>query len=113
MSMDSIKHLFWECLHVQHFWSELKKYLNTFHVDLNLNYKLVSLGYVDSTSNKTVKHFILILAKYFIFCNKCNKCIPQFVAFKRYLYRYIEIERNIAFEKEKLAIHNLKWSIMF
>ena len=28
MNIDSIKHLFWECPHVQHFWSELKNYLN-------------------------------------------------------------------------------------
>ena len=113
MNIDSIKHLFWECPHVQHFWNELKNYLNELNIDINLNYKLVSLGLIDSTSNINVKNFIFILAKYFIFCNKCNKCIPKFVAFKQYLYRYIDIERNIAFEKEKLATHNLKWSVMF
>ena len=63
MNIDSIKHLFWECLHVQHFWSELKNYLSTLNVDLNLNYKLVSLGYVDHTSNRNVKNYIFILAK--------------------------------------------------
>ena len=59
--------------------------------------------------NKIV-NFILILAKYFIFRSKYEKVIPNIETFIKYLYKRQEIEKIIALKKDKLMVHNEKWS---
>ena len=58
---------------------------------------------------KTNINFIILSAKYFVFKCKCLKTVPMLEMFKQSLYKYIDIERHIAFEKDKLHIHDLKW----
>ena len=47
---------------------------------------------------------------YFILKNKYLKTIPNITGYKSFLYKRIEIEKCIAFEKDKLDQHIRKWS---
>ena len=42
--IETFKHLFWECCHSQHFWSQLKTFLAGKNIELTLNYKEICFG---------------------------------------------------------------------
>ena len=72
MHTETIRHLFWECNHIQHFWNNLSNWLNSINLNMVLNFEIISLGILENPriiKNKT-KNFILILAKQFIFKHK-------------------------------------------
>ena len=54
-------------------------------------------------------NFIILSAKYFIFKKKCLNELPTANNFISYLKKQIEIEKIIALNKDKLAIHEAKW----
>ena len=41
MNIDSLKHMFWECNHVQHFWNQLQTFLNRIN-DMNISLNFLS-----------------------------------------------------------------------
>ena len=80
-------------------------------MSITFSFHTISLGLMENTKlliNKT-KNYIIILAKYYIFRCKYATEIPNFNAFKMYLFRKINIEKHIAQSKDKLHIHNIKW----
>ena len=110
-NIETVKHLFWECEHSQHFWSQLKTFLSEQNINIDMNYKLICFGKQNNKSNEHLVNFIILSAKYFIFKNKYAKTIPNFQCFKNFLYKRIEIEKCIALEKDKLEQHMLKWQM--
>ena len=93
------------------FWNKIECFLIGRGFDISLNYKLISLCTPDLNKKESqIVSFILILAKYFIFSNKYKKSIPNFNIFKLFLERREHLEKIIALKKDKLAIHNEKWS---
>ena len=110
MFVETNKHLFWECQLSRAFWSELEGFLRVKHIDIKLDYKTISLGYMDQSSFSTLLNCILIYAKYFIFKNKYEKTSPSFSHFKNYLKYQEKIERLIALAKDKLPEHENKWN---
>ena len=111
MYVDTAKHMFWECRHTQHFWNELSNFLKSKNMDFNLNFELISFGFIKYNNNPNIKmkNYIILCAKYFIFFfNKCHETIPDFNFFKNYLYKQIDIEKQIAQQRDKLESHNLK-----
>ena len=112
MNMESQKHLFWECIHTQHFWTELANFLETKNIVMRFSYELISFGFIRfmQNPNTKIKIYIILCAKYFIFLNKCHQTIPSLSNFKKYLYKQINIEKHIALEKDKLESHYTKWS---
>ena len=45
---------------------------------------------------------MILLAKYFIFKNKCKKTIPNLEAFKFYIKNRLTVEKEISLLKDKL-----------
>ena len=84
-------------------------------MDFNLNFELISFGFIqyNNIPNIKMRNYIILCAKYFIFLNKCHETIPDFNFFKNYLYKQIDIEKQIAQQRDKLESHNLKWSVLF
>ena len=62
--------------------------------------------------NTKAKNYIILCAKYFIFLNKCRNTIPSINNFTYYLYKQIDIEKQIAQENDKLESHDIKWSFL-
>ena len=110
MFVESNKHLFWECHISRGFWTEIQMFLNLKQIDINLNYEIISFGYMDQSSYTTLLNCILIYAKYFIFKNKYTKTIPFFNDFIKYLKYHENLERIIALTKNKVIQHEDKWN---
>ena len=111
MHVETVKHLFWECNQVQHLWNNISKWLENTNHSLNINYQTISLGITENTQHMIVqaKNYIITLAKYYIFQTKNNKEKPTFSHFKNKLKQKINIEKEIAKNRDKLEIHNMKW----
>lgn len=114
MSIDSNKHMFWECTVIQHFWSNINQLLQSTRLDYNTNltYECISFCNTNIVSKQKaiLASFIILLAKYFIFKCKCNATIPTLDAFNLYLKATKKIEETIATMKNKLDVYNLKWN---
>ncbi len=109
MYEENVRHLFWECNHVQHFWSQLRTYLTEKGLTNDLNFQTISLGIDRKARKATQFNFIIILAKYFIFKCKYEKRDILFESFINYLKHRICIEEEIALIKDKLEQHAIKW----
>ena len=73
---------------------------------IQLNFKKIAFGECQLTSKyKTqVKNFIILVTKYLIFfANKYSKMLPTLQGFKPYIYQNIQIEKETAFKKDKIA----------
>ena len=82
-------------------------------MNIYFNYETISFGLVKGMPNPNtkLKKYIILCAKYFIFLNKCRNTTPSMKYFKTYLNKQIDIEKQIAQEKDKLESHNMKWSL--
>lgn len=111
MHVETLRHLFWECQHIQNFWRELSNHLNSINFTIDINYKAISLGLYEERNfhTKYAKIYIILSAKYYIFKKKCNAEIPNANQYISQLKQRIEIEKIIAFKKDKLAQHEIKW----
>ena len=111
MEIESINHLFWECLYVQQFWTETSNFLKDYNVDISFSLKTVFFGITQQINNPNiqVKNFIILLAKYFIFRSKCQKIPLSSVHFKSYLRQRLKIEKHIYLIKDNLTQFEKKW----
>ena len=110
MNIETNKHLFWECTVSRGLWTELEIFLNNNGIMININYELISFGYLDQSSYTSLLNCILFYAKNFIFKNKYEKTLPSFNNFKKYLQYHENLERIIATAKDKIQIHEIKWN---
>lgn len=111
MEIETVNHLFWECIHVQHFWRELSHFLSNCNINIPLNLKTVSFGITHkfNETDKQVQNFIIVSAKYFIFRNKYQKTVPSFRHYMSFLKNRLKIEKEIYFLKDRLAQFSRKW----
>lgn len=111
MEIETVPHLFWECLHVQKFWKDVSDFLREKNIDININFITISFGIFQlyQKSETQVKIFILFLAKYYIFSCKYKKLIPMLSNFKLHLLMRIKIEKEIALNHDRLAYFENKW----
>ena len=84
MEIETINHLFWECNHVQHFWTNLAMFLLRHNITINFSLMYVTFGITERTNciETKVKNFIILLGKYFIFKNKYQGTQPTLEHFK-------------------------------
>ena len=75
MEIETVSHVFWECAHVQQFWTSVTDLLRVCDSSINLTVKTTTFGICHSKPkcDASVINFIIFLAKYFIFQNKQNK----------------------------------------
>ena len=87
MEIDTVLHLFWECVHVQQFWTSASDLLRVCDSNIHITVKTITLEFatLNPKCGAIVINFIFFLAKYFIFQNKQNKKVPTIQVFKYYL----------------------------
>ena len=112
MEIETINHLFWECLYVQQFLTELSNLVKDYNVDITFSLKTITFGITQRINNPNiqVKNFIILLAKYFIFKSKCQKLPLSFIYFKSYLKQRLKVEKHIHLMKDKFTQFERKWS---
>ena len=86
MEIETLDHLFWECIHVQLLWTNLSTLLQDYnhYVFIYFNLRNIMLGITVGTNQTEVqtKNFINLLGKHFIFKNKYKKTTPKFISFQ-------------------------------
>ncbi len=73
MYVENIKHLFWECMEIQHVWMHIRVFLHERGVNYDVNFLNISFGINENTIGAKQFNFIILLAKYFIFKCKYEK----------------------------------------
>ncbi len=76
----------------------------------NLDWFQVCFGKYDS--KQLFLNLCIIVGKYFIYTCKLKNTEPRYVDFIHYLSRIKDIEKQIAINKNKLTIHEQKWSVI-
>ena len=109
-NIETVNHLFWECHYAQNFSAELKTFLSNINIIITFDLFTVTFGLIDKVSQNTIKNYMIICSKYFIFRSKYMKIKPCIHAFKNYLNKRIEMEKHIALSEDKLEFHNRKWA---
>ena len=112
MEIETLSHLFWECIYVQEFWTSLRNFLNHIHMNIDITLKTVTFGLCHQIKNKTqqAKNFIIFQAKYFIFLSKQRKNKPNFNQFRPFISSKIYIEKEIALSNDKLDLFEENWN---
>ena len=87
VEIETFNHLFWECIHVQHFWTNLSVFLQEYTVLIQFNLRNVMLGITEGTNITEIqtKNFLILLGKYFIFKTKYQKQHPTLIRFKSHI----------------------------
>ena len=95
MHIETLQHLFWECMTVQTFWTNLKNKCNNLNINIKIDLKSICFGEVNNSSTVKANNYILFYAKYYIFICKCRKNIPILIFFKVYLSTCLDIIKQI------------------
>ena len=109
MHVETCKHLFWECMNIQKFWKQITYFLSSKQIPFECNYKTISLGVSQSSPYKNLLNFVIICAKYYIYSSKIKKNEIIFEHFKQIFYQQIEIEKEIALNRDKFREFEQKW----
>ena len=113
MEIETVRHMFWECICVQTFWMQLKHYMNENGLEINITFKTSTFGVQEQrSSDSKLINSVILFAKYFIFKNKCTKSIPSWQAFTLYMKNRLMIEKEIALMKDKLREFQTNWEIV-
>ena len=100
---ESVKHLLFSCRVSSEFWKHVLCWLrdNDVHVD-RIYESDVIYGKFDIVEDYIIINHILSLAKYYIYCRKCNNSVPTIRGFTAGARRVFNLELHIARGKKKL-----------
>ena len=77
MEIETMHHLFWECMHVQFFWTKFRDFFEASGFDVSISEIKVTFGIQNTAEIKAnLKNFLIFTAKYFIFVCKYRKKLP-------------------------------------
>ena len=106
MAEETLDHLFWNCMIIQHFWNNLFNFINAVHPNIDMDKNRIYFGYESYTIT-----YITTSAKYYIFCCKCTQSMPEFKHFKQKLTKNLKLEKFLALQRDKLDDFNTTWDI--
>ena len=97
---------FWGCRSTQTFWSNVLQWTseNFDLTDLNITPSLPApcLGFIDNIFNLLL-HYFLLIARHYIYSCKLRNTIPVVQVYTHLVIRFMEIEKQIAFDNNNLA----------
>jgi len=111
---DSIAHIFLECQHIQIFWTSFTDtFLKILNVENNINFNCIAFCNLleQNQDNYLLVNYRILLAKYFIFKDKCQHRIPVISGFKLNVKDKQLVEDVIASMKQKQNDFNKKWQL--
>ena len=101
-------HLFWECSITKSFWHEIhKNLLNNF---FRITDKIVYFGILDPSQGHL--NFIILHAKYYVYCCRCNNTMPNIHHFKSKMKLNCAVEKQIALGRDNLSVWEKKWDFL-
>ena len=110
---ESLEHVFLECTFVTSFWSEVLKWLNKYQSwrQVLLSNEEILLGFKGG--KYTLLNLIILSAKHYIYCCKCQHRRPLFNNFYSYLKRIFTLEEYTAKTTNKYEVFLVKWNVVF
>ena len=109
---DSVTHYLWFCPVAQNFWTSVVSWMNSvFPLSIDISLKNILFGHhycANNTQNSLINLFILI-SKHYLHCCKWRKTNPNITTLKLKVTQREKIEKDIAFQKGKIDLHNKKW----
>ena len=113
MQEETNAHLFWQCWYVQDMLSQIQEILNSNNIEIQLSYFNISFGVSFNNKVKnSVFNFIVLLVKYYIFSSKYKLKTQNINGFLHLLQQTREMEKPIAFSKDKFEVHRRKWQLL-
>ena len=109
---ESLCHLFWECCHVKKFWIDLEDMLKRKCYNcarFTFKKELVIFGTSKNIITDRTIDFIILLAKFYIYKCRFLESVPNCLSFILYLKKRLEIERILAFRRNKSSQFHLMW----
>ena len=80
------------------------------HNSFTITNRDVFLGITDPAFDKL--NFVIIHAKYYLYCCRCNKILPTMFQFIYKLKLSCAIEKQIALSRDRLDSWNKKWDLL-
>ena len=111
LNLELISHLFHGCTYVQNFWNEVKDWLLTTNINLNIDVKTILFGDMNNDIN-SVTNSVILYAKYFIWKSRLKNQSLLFTSFLRYLRYNIECLRD-AFILENHVEKFTPWTSLY
>lgn len=111
---ETIEHLFYECQIVKRFWELFSNWYEAM-TDTILNLSLDQIVFCcdRNESSRKVKLLdtLILMAKQFIFRNRCIDNIPGFGKFKDEMFYVCKIERSLAVRENRQKSFQKKWGL--
>ena len=99
---ETIFHLFIECEIVKRFWENLKAWLNN---NANINISLTNRDILFANQdNNSLKSYIMILAKYYVYANKFHMTDLSIDRFINMLGKKFQVERYVVNQNNTIVI---------
>ena len=105
---ETIEHLFYECNITRSIWLQLKDWLFTFGIDLELDPAIIVFGRHPLSRNRLINHLILI-TKYNVYRCKLQLKEPNFALLKQDIKFYYRIESTYG-DIIQIQKSNTKWA---
>ena len=100
-------HLLYFCPISQIIWQDVKNWLKTQNLNIELNIQNVIL---NNCKEKGIVDLIILIVKQYLYRSRCFKNKPNFQEIVKIISETKNIERYIAIQKNQLTCHNKKWS---
>jgi len=105
---ETMFHLFRNCRVSHKFWQDFQTL--TLNNEFNIDYSNICFGSFDP--NYKCYNFAILHAKYYLYCCRCNKKMPNIHHFTNVLKLSCAAEKEIALAKDKLDLWNNKWNVL-
>ena len=105
--IETQTHLFYDCFYVQVFWNQLSIFLSEKGINLHISKRVLFLGTRDGENQ--LLNFLIICAKYYIYCCKYKATIPTIQNFKHVIKQKEQIEKIISLNNNNYDKHLRKW----
>ena len=106
---ESLFHLFYGCKKINSFWNEVFRWLKL--NERQLQYEAIILNRVKDPP-KLVENLIILIGKKYIYTMKCNETKLSLLQFKANVQSIRDCEKEIVKRSDKIATHNVKWSMI-
>ena len=99
-------HIFWECPRVQNFWQQVKDWLVSKSLKVNLSIETIFYGH---EKEEDIVNMALILAKQYIHYQRSKKSMLNINGFINFVASYIKMEYYSAEKSNKVVNYMHKW----
>ena len=106
---ETIQHLFIDCPYVTHLWLYIETLMAKIGPEYQLDTPKKLFGFYSDYPHVNILNHLTIVTKHFIHMSKSKKVIPTLNNLKKRISDTEFLERQIAFQKQKIEIHEDKW----